>query len=238
MIKQLNYNDRKLIDNLDNSPNGIKIKALFQAYGMGRNFVKFYADENGGIVIGTLDGVATLYLKTEENSASAEEFLCLIANVVLTQDRLITSNYKEEQGNIYVCDNFPQVTLEGVSEHLQVGYNVLSQVFPNSINTTTYPSWYTDHSHRVRHSVSKIYTYKDCCSVTAYCNIDGNLLLTQIGTLQKSRGQGIATSLIHHSATNQKNINQIIVLSQNEDSDKFYEKIGFCLFGNWYQYTR
>jgi len=146
--------------------------------------------------------------------------------------------YVEEIGNTYVCDEIKPTTLDHVSNELQDSYNVLHKIFDHSINSTTYQRWYTDMSHRIRHDMTKVYTHKGLCSATSYCNVEGQLLLVQVGTLSQARGQGLAKKLIHHVATDQQPIDRIVLLSQDETSDKFYEKIGFELLENWYYYTK
>ncbi len=238
-IKLLTDKERHLITNIkENTVNSVKIKALIEAYGMGYEFMRFYADEKGDIVMSVQDNAATVYLKNPEKADEVAEFLMMISNEILSEYPLTLDGYKEEIGNIYYCDNILESNLDGISHEIKDGYNVLSQIFKDSMNEKNYARWYTDTSHRIRHHVSKLYTYRGICSGTSYCNVNGMMLLTQLGTLQEARRMGLARKLIHHIATDQKDVKTIALLSQDENSDQFYEKNEFSCVGRWYYYTK
>lgn len=200
--------------------------------------MKFYADETGDIVISLQDNVATVYIKSKDKIPQASEFVKMISNDILSEYPLLLGEYNEEIGNTYHCNEIKNICLDEVSNNIRDGYAVLSKVFSHSINDKNYNSWYTDLSHRVRHKMSKIYTYNKVCSATAYCNIDGMLLLAQLGTLHEFRNQGLALKMIHHIANDQENVKTISLLSQNSVSDKFYEKNNFQFENHWYYYTK
>lgn len=239
MFKELTDQQSNTIERADfSSPNMLKIKALFRAYGMQYDFVNFYADETGTVIFSIQDNMATLYCADNSKLEEACDFLAMLTDEVLSEQPLSLTGYQEKIGNIYVCDVVQDMELENVSNEIQDGYRVLSQVFSEDINDKNYPRWYTELSHRVRHGVSKVYTYRDLCSGTAYCAIDGQLLITQLATVEQARGQGLATKIIHHIASHEKNVKRIVLLSQDEISNQFYEKIGFTFLKHWYFYAR
>lgn len=239
MISLITDDNRAIIENIaEVTPNTIKIKALLKAYGTGYDFVRFYADQSGDIAIALQDNSSTLYLKNAEDAKIAAEFLAMIANNVQAREQLVLDGFTEEIGNTYICKNFTDIRLDSISNRIGDGYDVLCKTFPIAINPTTYEKWYTDLSHRVRHDVSKIYTYDGVCSATAYCKVDDMVMISQLGTLESARGKGIATKLLHHIATDLHPIGAIGLLSQDEVSDKFYERIGFELMEKWYYYER
>lgn len=239
MISLITDDNKAIIENIaEVNPSTIKIKALLKAYGTGLDFVRFYADECGDIAIALQDNSSTLYLKNAEDAPSVAEFLPMIANNVLTREPLILDGFTEEIGNSYICKNFADTCLESVSNEITAAYDVLCQTFPTAINKATYTKWYTDLSHRIRHDVSKIYTHDGVCSATAYCKVDDMVMVVQLGTLPHARGQGIAKKMLHHIATDLHPVGAIGLLSQDEVSDKFYEKIGFELMEKWYYYER
>ncbi|WMJ23877.1 GNAT family N-acetyltransferase [Paludicola sp. MB14-C6] len=239
MFKRLTDQQRDTIEQADSfSPNMLKIKALFQAYGTQYDFVRFYANDSKNAIVSIQDNCATLYCKDDSDLEEACEFISMLSNEVLSEQPLRLAGYQEEIGNIYVCHRFEDVTLDPLSHEIQDAYQVLSQVFSNDINDKNYPRWYTEISHRVRHGVSKVYTYQNLCSATAYCNIDGQLFITQLATVEHARGQGLAKKLLYHIATHEKNVNRIVLLSQNKVSDQFYQNIGFTFLKHWYFYNR
>lgn len=200
--------------------------------------MKFYADEAGDIVISLQDNAATVYMTNKDKILQTSEFVRMVSNDVLSEYPLLLEEYKEEIGNTYHCNMIKNICFDEISNNITDGYDVLSEVFSHSINEKNYNSWYTDISHRVRHGMSKIYTYNKVCSGTAYCNIDGMLLLAQLGTLQQARNQGLALKMIHHIANDQENVKTISLLSQDSISDKFYEKNNFQFENYWYYYTK
>lgn len=238
-IKLLTENEKHLITGIkENTVNSIKIKALLDAYGMGYDFMSFYADEEGDIVVSVQDNASTVYMTSQDKTEQVAEFLKMISNDILAEYPLVLDGYKEEIGNIYYCDDISEIQLEEISHDIKDGYGVLSEVFPHSVNDKNFDKWYTDTSHRIRHNMSKIYTHRGVCSGTAYCNVNGMMLIAQLGTLSEARKQGLAKKMIHHIATDQPEVEMISLLSQDEISDKFYERNGFSFAGHWYYYTR
>lgn len=239
MIRLLNYNDKALIQkNTSRGASALRIKALLKAYGMGRRFISFYGNEDGSILICVQDNFAVAYLKNKTYTQEVSEFLSLTVNSVLSDYPLNLYKYKIRRGNTYVLKKWDNVLLENVSNEIQTGYNLLSKVFTKSINSVTYNRWYTDLSHRVRHNMSKIYTYNNACSATAYLFNKGTVMITQLATLEQERGKGLARQLLFHIASDKPNTKEILLLSQSETSDKFYEKIGFIPMAKWYCYER
>ncbi|MEG0692582.1 MAG: hypothetical protein RR444_05815 [Oscillospiraceae bacterium] len=239
MIKLLDYNDRAILEtHPSRGASVLRIKALFKAYGMGRTFINFFADNMGNILICVQDHFAVVYIKDESYIEEVSEYLSMTVNSVLSEFPLKLEGYKVEVGNTYRLDQWDKVCLPDVSNAMQTGYELLSRVFTDSINSTTYKRWYTDLSHRVRHNMSKIYTYNGVCSATAYLCDNGTIMIAQLGTIEKERGKGHAKKMLFHIATDTEDAKELILLSQDKTSDQFYEKIGFTKIDNWYYYLR
>ena len=236
MIKELNFKDRNLILQMENTASALRIKGLFLSYGIGRKFVRFYADECGEVVVGLKDKTAFLYLSSLDKMEEATEFCKLLTDNVLTDIKLEPmQNHLLEIGMTYTKSNFDKPKIFDVCNEIEAGRVVLSKIFPRDVNSTTYPIWLTDISHRIRHDVSKIYTYKSACTGTSYAVIDGIIYLVQLGTLETHRNQGLATQLLNYIAYDQR-AKSIVLLSQDKQSDKYYEKNGFEKIGEWYYY--
>lgn len=220
----------------------LRIKALFKVYGLGRSFIKFYSNETGEVLICIQNNAAFLHIAKAENisllAAEAAGFLSMTVNEIMTQTPLNLEGYELFSGNIYALKKWENITLQNTSDSLQEGYNLLSKIFTDCINSTTYNSWYTDMSHRIRHGMSKIYSYDGACSATVYLNDKGTIVIAQLGTIKEKRGMGYAKKLLYHIAANTKNTKEVLLFSQDEHSDKFYEHIGFKPVGKWYSYER
>lgn len=241
MIKKLNSNYKQKIFNIeDKTPNLMKIKSLLNAYGMKTSFLSFYDNEDFNILVAVKDSMAYTYVSNTDKLDELSAFISLLGVNLLSEEKLSIDGFNEEVGNTYTINTkgINPLKLDKTSNNIQDGYDVLSVIFNNSINEASYKKWYTDVSHRVRHNISRIYTYNAMCSATAYCNVDGDVMIVQLGTLESERGKGMARAMISHIAADYPEADRIVLLSQNATSDKFYEKIGFELWGKWYYYGK
>lgn len=240
MIKELNHKSELdiILNQNDESPALMRIKALLKAYGLGRSFIHFFSDEEGQIIICSENNHSILYLKNETKAAEASEFLNMTTNSVICEHKLPLFGFSEKSGNIYSFGGkLPWGELE-VDSSLQSGYDVVSRVFSDSINSTTYNSWYADLSHRVRHGMSKIYTVRGKCSATMYCHENGRIMITQLATAPEFRNQGLARSLLGFCLEDNRPKNGLVLLSGDKKSDSFYEKLKFQKEGEWHSYKR
>lgn len=233
-IKQV-HNTSKILSQTGNSPCILRIKAIARAYGTKYSFVRFFADDNFDILICTQDNLAVLHLTDESFAKIASDFLKISGNSILSDIELPLYNYHKEVGLTFISNDFKKEKLENVSNDISSGFNVLSQVFSDDVNSTNHSQWYTDLSHRIRHNMSKIYTYSGC-SATKYCLENKTLFLAQIATLPQSRKQGLATKIISHIAFENNEFDSIILLSRDKFSDNFYHNIGFTSSNKWYYY--
>lgn len=227
-----------LIENIKGETvNPIRIKALFHAYGMHYpDIVRFYCNEDASLILCAQGNIATVYAENRAVLQEAVPFLTMQFGEILTEYPIDISDYQLEIGMMYAKPKsaFQGRTLSLISNQIQESYNVLEQVFP-AINADVHMAWYTDTSHRIRHGVSKIYTYEKQCTATAYGVIDGVMLLTQLATLPSARGKGMANTLLSHCMID-CGAEKMILHSGNKTSDLFYEHNGFSPMGKWYYY--
>lgn len=239
-FSELSYNKRAILDNLPCTPVGLRIRGLFAAYGCGRSFVRFFSDEQGRVIAAVKDGSVYMHLPhdmTAHESDAASKLVRLLAAHVLTEQPLDGLAFQlDEQGRNFrftVTGAKPDIT---VSTTIESGRPIVEQAFPEAVNSTSFPMWYTDLSHRVRHEVSMIYTYDSCCTATAYATVNGVCLIVQLATLPDERGKGRAMQLMQYIAV-EKQASALVLSSQNAVSDQFYCKHGFEDIGPWYYYT-
>lgn len=103
-------------------------------------------------------------------------------------------------------------------------YNILNEGFPN---IAEYPIWLADTSHRVRHGISRVMTYKSCTTATISYDIDDNVLVGQVATRVASRGSGYARSFLIWLAGYLEEQGKTAVLDALDIRESFYREIGF-----------
>lgn len=227
-----------------NSQSYLRINGLYKAYGTGYNFIEFFTNSSNNLFICMKLDFADVYIGenfSEQDQEELKDFLYLKCNEILSEfpiDKINTNDIlKLNTGKNYVITNpiFDRVCVINVSNEISECYKVAKEVFSSSINETTYQTWYTDLSHRVRHGVSKAYTIENKSTAIVYATEEDVVLISYLGTISKYRNQGYAKFIIDYIAR-ELNAKKIILQSQDETSDKFYEKLGFVQYGNYYNY--
>lgn len=234
MIRQIGVDDKHLIEGMELTPNALKILAIYKGYGFGRSFVKFYADEKGDIVFALKSNKAYLYLRDHSRHEEAAIFCRLIATSLLTEFPMETLT-KTEGGILFENANVSPKMLDGVTSDSEATFAVLCNVFPKTVNSTSYPMWHTDTSHMVRHGVSALYTVAGICSATVSINAGGSALITHLGTVSAHKKQGYASRLLSHIVGDQV-AKKLVLFSQDLESDGFYDKNGYTRIGEWFFY--
>lgn len=238
MISEVDFKNRHLILNTPSTPNTITIKAYMNAYGFGRSFIRFFADEQGEVVICQKDYKSYVYIGNEEKIEEATSFLMATATKICTEIKLPQiEHWFTKMGSEYFLANPPCEELVDVDNTIASAHTIISEVFPDAVGPITYSAWYTDLSHRVRHDVSSMYTIPEKCTATVFANDDGIVLISQLATSALHRKQGLANKLLAHICSVQK-ATGLSLYSANKISDVFYEKNGYEKTGEWYSYVR
>ena len=222
----------------DKSTTSVKIKALARAYGTQNDFVAFYSDENGDIIICIQDYSATVRL----NNAVSEEQLHELADFLQGNASEVMADFEipmPKSYNIQIGYSYSGM-LEGkpctdINNNLKQCFDILKVIFTEWITEEIFEQWYTDMSHRIRHRVSKLYN-KGNSTVTVYAKENDVLMLSQIATLPSGRKKGKALELIQYAVSDNMPFEKIMLDSLNEKSDSFYEHIGFKVNNKWYYY--
>ncbi|MGN0700822.1 MAG: GNAT family N-acetyltransferase [Oscillospiraceae bacterium] len=204
-------------------PHGIeaqKIRSLYNAYGAGYDFCRFYRAE--GCFISVLDNSAVVCgecLDTEE----LRDFLlmCGVSDVfgeAALADKLCPPFSRSDVNLMRFCSEIsPEISHS--SPKLSEAYDILKTAFP-----IDFEPWYLDMSHRIRHGVSSLAANGASCLCVQY-DLNGEVLLSQIATLPEQRSKGYARRLINSVCASLPN-REIFVLCEHGLLD-FYKKIGF-----------
>ena len=119
--------------------------------------------------------------------------------------------------------NFDELQVNFNPDFKQV-YQILSEGFPNIAD---FGLWYTDTSHRCRHGISKVFTYKECTTASIVFDIENCVLVGQVATKIKSRGSGYAREFLKWLALFLNTLNKRAYLLALDIRVSFYHEIGF-----------
>ena len=234
MIRLLGEPDRPWLEGISGlSWNLLQIQCLLRAYGFGYDFLRFYGDLERETVLSVLNGSASLWAGDAASWEELAEFLPFAAHTVVAERPLRLEGWRHTQGKGYILCA-PPARRAAADSSLEEAFRILSQVFTESIHPGTYAQWYTELSHRVRHGISRVYTLEGACAGIAYGLWDGWLGITQLAVLRERRGQGLARRLLAHMAAELQPEKGLLLLSQDEHSNQFYEHLGFLPYTEWH----
>ena len=107
---------------------------------------------------------------------------------------------------------------------LEEVYKILQAGFPNLLE---YSLWLTDTSHRCRHGVSHVMTYKGSTTATIMFDIDDHVLVGEVATMPEARGLGHARVFLRWLAGFLAQFDKQAVLYALDIRESFYREIGF-----------
>lgn len=201
-----------------------KIRALFQAYGTGYDFCKFF--KQGSAVLAYLDGSCVLYCDNNADFIELSDFLQVngFSDLFCSEDvadmlsKYIPADYQKVismkfSGNSCPADIREANSLIDLFSIVSTGFDI------------EFEPWYLDMSHRIRHGVTRAFQLDEKAALVVQHNINGEALLSQIAVVPNFRGNGYASKLIRAVCS---------VLSPSEcyvicepKLLSFYEKVGF-----------
>lgn len=103
-------------------------------------------------------------------------------------------------------------------------YQILSEGFPNIAD---FSLWYTDTSHRCRHGISRVFTYRDSTTASIVFDIGNEALIGQVATRVSARGSGYAREFLKWLALFLNNNGKRAYLLALNVRVSFYREIGF-----------
>ncbi len=228
----------KLIDSLDDISSDIlketccgrRILSYYNAYGAGYEFCQFYQ---------SLDSVILVFNSTMlifGNDFDSEEINIFVdmhkpfriegdqkvINMISNQDyvSLHRTTFQLTNGNPLSIDENDvdfNPTLDEV-------YSILNEGFPN---LSDYPLWLADTSHRIRHGVSRVMTYKGYTTATISYDINNYVLVGQVATKIAARGSGFARKFLIWLADYLEKQGKTAILYALDIRESFYREIGF-----------
>ena len=222
----------------------VRIHSLKKAYGLDISFVRYYADDNGGL-LSVMDGAAVLYC-----AGNVEEWLIFVTmnpdiSVLHCSARVGKAMIKlggwqgregvvlryaggREFGALDVCE----------TPYLPSVHALLCECFDSMASLN---AWYPDVSHRVRHDCAKIATILDDNKVVStamtVAEISTAAVLGQVATNREYRGRGYAKTCIN-SLISRCKAKQLYILPMTETAHSIYVNMGFAPCDTWAELQR
>lgn len=222
----------------------IRIHSLKRAYGLDASFIRYYADDDGGL-LSVMDGAGVLYCL--EN---VEEWLLFISmnpdvsrlhcSSEVGRRLMASGNWQGREGNVLKYEGDRNVTSPFVCEtpYLPKVHALLCECFDEMAPLN---AWYPDVSHRIRHNCAKIATVLDGEKVVStamtVAETDSAALVGQVATHSNYRGRGYAKSCIN-SLTSRCKDKSLYILPMTDIAHALYTKMGFTPVGKWAELQR
>ncbi len=217
---------------------GKKMLAYIKAYGLGYDFCRFYevSDENGKGYMFIMN--STLIICSDDKLGVTEELEIFIrmnlpfrieGSQKILRELDSSKHYQQLSRTIFelVPDektaDFDEASVE-FNPNLTDVYKILNEGFPNIAD---FSLWYTDTSHRCRHGISRVFTYKGCTTASAVFDIENDILIGQVATKIESRGSGYAREFLKWLAQFFNNLGKRAYLLALDVRVSFYREIGF-----------
>lgn len=238
MIKLIDHEDELDRDMLMKSLSGRKMLAYMKAYGAGYDFCRFYeiSDESGSGFMFIIN--STLIVCTDGNLEATEEIQMFVD---MNQPFRIEGDQKILKGinlgnryqvlNRTVFELVPDENSYKFAEeyvnfdpYLPDVYKILSEGFPN---ISDFSLWYTDTSHRCRHGISRVFTYRESTTASVVFDIGNEVLIGQVATKVAARGSGYAREFLKWLALWLNSLGKRAFLLALDVRVSFYREIGF-----------
>lgn len=221
----------------------LRIHSLKRAYGTSIPFVRYYADDCGGL-LSVMDGTGVLYCV--ENIEEWLIFITMnpdIANLHCSAAigrQLMAQGWQGREGVVlkYAGErDFPPIEL-CETPSLPAVHALLCECFDSMAALN---AWYPDVSHRIRHDCAKIATILDGEKVVStamtVAETDTAAVLGQVATHTAYRGRGYAKTCINSLISRCKD-KTLYILPMTDYAHSLYVKMGFVPDGEWAELQR
>lgn len=230
MIKQIENGSEIPESALAQTCCGRRILSYFKAYGIGYDFCRFFKSNEALILM--INSTMLIH-----GSSFADDELNIFVDMHkpfrIEGDRKAVEMIKNDSYNPLHRTTFQLVCGRDIPQaeddvdfepRLDTVYSILNEGFPN---LSDYPLWLADTSHRVRHGVSCVMTYKNSTTATLSYDINDNVLVSQVATRTAARGSGYARTFLTWLAYYLEKQGKTAVLYALDIRESFYREIGF-----------
>ena len=224
---------------------GLKTLSYIKAYGMGYDFLRFYAVQEG-----LATGSVMLFNRSAVIGGSLLDFDELSDFIQMSSpltvecptagaERLELTGYSAVKRTLFNMCPDPDFKENEVVERLETPpsleavFKVLEQSFPK----IEFDLWYTDTSHRIRHGVSRLFLYDNCSCAAIDFALEGKAFISGVATLPEERGRGRAGDLLRYIAALLKRNGFEGYLWATDETADFYRKLGFSAVDEDYMFV-
>ncbi|MCR4888250.1 MAG: N-acetyltransferase [Ruminococcus sp.] len=241
MIKLIKSDSELDTELLMKTLSGRKMLAYMKAYGAGYDFCRFYkmTGEFGNSGTGYMFLINSTLIICADGELEADEELQMFVD--MNQPFRIEGDQKILKGldtgkryqvlNRTIFELVPDESSYKFAEeyvnfdpYLPDVYDILSEGFPNIAD---FSLWYTDTSHRCRHGISRVFTYRECTTASVVFDIGNEALIGQVATKVSARGSGYAREFLKWLALFLNNNGKRAFLLALDIRVSFYREIGF-----------
>ncbi len=238
MIKQIRSEDELDRPLLLETLLGRKMLAYMKAYGPNYDFCRFYkvTDESG---VGYMFFMNATMIICTDGELEATDELRMFVN--MNMPFRVEGNRKVLDGligleryqvlNRTIFELIPDENSYKFAEeyvnfdpYLPDVYKILSEGFPD---ISDFSLWYTDTSHRCRHGISRVFTYRDSTTASVVFDIENSVLIGQVATRLSARGSGYAREFLKWLALWLNGLGKRAYLLALDVRVSFYREIGF-----------
>ncbi len=210
---------------------GAKQRAYLKAYGKNYDFCRFftmYNDKND--IIGSIlvfNSAMTIAFcdsdKIEYDIDEIKELIELYRPASIETPLYITANNYVT----HKIDSFRYIKKAVDIEKLSINPSpyTLKEIVAESFEGVDASLWYTDVSHRIRHGVSAVFSYKRSVAVVDFVH-NGVAYISSFCTKQSDRGQGSAEKLLMMMSKYYSSKNIVCGLFADDDSRGYYKHLG------------
>ena len=222
----------------------IRIHSLKNAYGLDVPFIRYYADDCGGL-LSVMDGAAVL--SCTENREEWAVFVTMNPDIFhlhcsaeMGRQLRKTGGWQGREGVVLKYAGIREFDVLEICEtpYLPSVHALLSECFDSMASLN---AWYPDVSHRIRHDCAKIATILDDNQVVStamtVAETDTAAVLGQVATHSDFRGRGYAQACINSLISRCKH-KSLYILPMNETAHSLYVKMGFIPDGAWAELQR
>lgn len=222
----------------------IRIHSLKKAYGLNVPFIRYYADDCGGL-LSVMDGAGVL--SCTQNAEEWSVFITMNPDIFhlhcsaeLGRQLRKMGSWQGREGVVlkYAGEREFDTPEAHESPYLPSVHALLSECFDSMASLN---AWYPDVSHRIRHDCAKIATILDDNKVVStamtVAETDTAAVLGQVATHNDYRGRGYAKTCINSLISRCKG-KTLYILPMTDYARSLYEKMGFVPVGEWAELQR
>ena len=239
MIKLLNENAPFPL--FDDGVFSLRQRAFFDAYGAGEKFFSVWiqTDEKEDVtaVITSLSGDVTLALSDESDFEEINEFLSVIGFSSVFLNRAYSDYFsfgKKQNGKIMKLEReLPETDFNITEPDYKAVFNLLFED-----ENVSFPDWFTDTSHRIRHgaAIADTVTLDGKTVACAFCQAkaENKALIGSVKTDKAYRNRGLGTLTVTRLCSYlQQNGFEVYLCREENKNKNFYSQIGFSDCAEW-----